>query len=54
MTTEENSCLVCFEENNDTILKCCNKGVHGSCIKQWWVQTILILKMRLVLIVDKE
>lgn len=36
MSTEENNCLICFEENNDTILKCCNKGVHGCCIKQWW------------------
>ena len=33
----EDSCLICLDENNlDTILLCCNKNVHGSCIKQWW------------------
>lgn len=33
----EDSCLICLDENNlDTLLLCCNKYVHGSCIKQWW------------------
>lgn len=33
----EDSCLICLDENNlDTLLLCCNKNVHGSCIKQWW------------------
>ena len=32
-----NECLICLDENNlDTLLLCCNKNVHGSCIKQWW------------------
>lgn len=34
---EENICLICLDSNNlDTLLLCCNKFVHGSCIKQWW------------------
>ena len=30
------TCFICFEENIDTILRCCNKRIHGSCVKQWW------------------
>ena len=36
MSTEDNSCLICLEENCDTVLRCCGKNIHGSCIKQWW------------------
>ena len=32
----DNACLICFEEDTDTLLTCCNKKIHGSCIKQWW------------------
>ena len=32
----DNACLICFEEDVDTILACCNKKIHGSCVKQWW------------------
>tara|TARA_B100000524_G_scaffold346469_4_gene246695 strand:- start:291 stop:767 length:477 start_codon:yes stop_codon:yes gene_type:complete len=40
----ENSCLICLDENKlDTLLLCCNKYVHSSCIKQWWdLNNILI------------
>ena len=33
---EDNVCLICFEDSVDTILTCCNKYIHGSCVKQWW------------------
>ena len=32
----DDSCLICFEDDVDTILTCCNKKIHGSCVKQWW------------------
>ena len=32
----DNACLICFEEDVDTILACCHKKIHGSCVKQWW------------------
>jgi hypothetical protein len=32
----DNACLICFEEDIDTILSCCNKKIHSRCVKQWW------------------
>ena len=33
---EETTCFICFEDNIDTVLTCCDKKIHGSCVKQWW------------------
>ena len=35
---EDNTCLICLDGSKecDFILECCNKYIHGSCIKQWW------------------
>jgi len=33
---DETTCFICFEDNVDTVLTCCNKKIHGSCVKQWW------------------
>ena len=35
---EENTCLICLEENMDMMLTCCNQKIHGSCVRQWWAR----------------
>ena len=33
---ETRHCIICFHENVDTQLSCCNKRIHNKCIKEWF------------------
>ena len=29
-------CLICYDNDADTILACCNQYIHRECLIEWW------------------
>ena len=34
----DSSCFICYNQNTDWQLNCCNKKIHINCIKTWWTK----------------